>query len=57
MKDEILRDLQEGSLDALRLFAALFSAPYIIAREFILRPPGEPFRWPRDAGRASAIDD
>lgn len=21
------------------------------------RPPGEPFHWPREAGRASAIDD
>jgi hypothetical protein len=47
MTDEILRDLKAGSLDALRLFAALFSAPFIIGREFIMRPAGEPFRWPR----------
>jgi len=57
MTEEILRDLKEGSLDALRLFAALFSAPFIIAKEFILRPPGEPFHWPRDPGRAATMED
>ena len=57
MTQEIFRELKEGSLDALRLFAALFSAPFIIAREFITRPPGEPFHWPRDAGRATVMDD
>jgi hypothetical protein len=57
MTPEIFRELKEGALDALRLFAALVSAPFIIAREFITRPPGEPFHWPPVAGRATTMED
>jgi hypothetical protein len=57
MRSEIFRDLKEGALDALRLFAALFSAPFIIGRDFVMRPPGEPFRWPREVGRSTAIEE
>jgi hypothetical protein len=46
MREEIFRELKAGALDALRLFVALFSAPFIIGRNFVMRPPGEPFRWP-----------
>ena len=51
MTQEIFRELKEGALDALRLFVALISAPFVIAREFMMRPPGEPFHWPREGGR------
>jgi hypothetical protein len=50
MTQEILRELKEGALDALRLFVALISAPFVIAKEFMMRPPGEPFHWPRESG-------
>jgi hypothetical protein len=51
MTEEIYENFKEGFLDALRLFAALFSAPFVIGREFMMRPPGEPFRWPPDVGQ------
>ena len=57
MKEEVLRELKAGALDALRLFAALFSAPFIIGRDFIMRPPGEPFRWPREERGSAALED
>jgi len=53
MTQEIFRELKEGALDALRLFAALISAPFVIAREFMTRPAGEPFHWPRESGRGA----
>jgi len=46
MRDEIIREFKAGAMDALRLFVALFSAPFIIGRNFVMRSPGEPFRWP-----------
>jgi hypothetical protein len=51
MREEIFRDVKEGALDAFRLFAALFSAPFVIGKEFMTRPPGESFHWPPEAGR------
>lgn len=50
MREEILREFKAGASDALRLFAALFSAPFVIGWDFVTRPPGEPFRWPRNGG-------
>jgi hypothetical protein len=50
MREEIWREFKAGASDALRLFAALFSAPFVIGWDFITRPPGEPFHWPRDRG-------
>ena len=49
MIHEILRELKEGALDALRLSAALISAPFVIAREFMTRPPRGTV--PLDAGK------
>ena len=43
MTREILRDFSEGALDALRLYAALIVAPFMIVKEFASRAPGEPF--------------
>ena len=51
MNEEVFENVKEGFMDALRLFAALFSAPFVIGKEFMMRPPGEPFHWPPDAGR------
>lgn len=45
MTPEMLQALKEGALDALRLYAALISAPFFIAKAFVTRPAGEPFRW------------
>jgi hypothetical protein len=51
MSEEVFENVKEGFMDALRLFAALFSAPFVIGKEFMTRPPGEPFYWPPDATR------
>jgi hypothetical protein len=32
-------------MDALRLYLALLTAPYHIAKAFVTRPSGEPFLW------------
>jgi hypothetical protein len=53
MHREILRELKGGALDALRLYAALMSAPFLIAKAFVMRPPGAPFKWPPDGKRVS----
>jgi hypothetical protein len=52
MNREILQAMQEGAMNALRLYAALILAPFHISKAFVMRPPGEPFRWPPDSGRA-----
>lgn len=57
MTEEAFQDVKQGFFDALRLFAALFSAPFVIGKEFMTRPPGEPFYWPPDTRRASAMDE
>jgi len=57
MTEEAFQDVKQGFLDALRLFAALFSAPFVIGKEFMTRPPGEPFRWPPHSGHANTMDD
>jgi hypothetical protein len=56
MKEEILEVLKGSTLDTLRLFAALFSAPFVIGKEFITRPMGEPFHWPPQERRTSRTD-
>ena len=45
MNREVLQAIEDGALDALRLYAALISAPFSITKAFVMRPPGEPFRW------------
>jgi len=52
MKPEILRDLSDGAMDALRLYAALIVAPFVILKEFVSRPPGEPFPIWRKGNRS-----
>ena len=58
MNRDILQALQQGAMDALRLYAALISAPFSISKAFVMRPSGEPFRWPPDNGqtRSGASD-
>lgn len=46
MNREILQAIEDGAMNALRLYAALISAPFVISKAFVSRPPGEPFRWP-----------
>jgi len=55
MNREILQAIEDGALNALRLYAALISAPFSISKAFVMRPPGEPFRWPPDSGRSPPV--
>ena len=55
MNREILQAIEDGAMNALRLYAALFSAPFSITKAFVMRAPGEPFRWPPDSGRAPPV--
>ncbi len=48
MKREIVQELVAGAMDALRLCAALVTAPYYISKAFVMRPLGEPFHWKWD---------
>jgi hypothetical protein len=58
MNREILQAIEDGAMNALRLYAALISAPFSITKAFVMRTPGEPFRWAPDSGRAPpAIGD
>jgi hypothetical protein len=43
MNREILQALEDGAMDALRLCAALISAPFSISKACVMRAPGEPF--------------
>jgi hypothetical protein len=45
MTREMLQAMKDGAMDALWLYAALISAPFFIAKAFVARPSGEPFRW------------
>ncbi len=47
MTQEILQALEDGAMNALRLYAALILAPFSIAKAFVMRAPGEQFRWPQ----------
>ena len=55
MNREILQVIEDAVIDVLRLYAALILAPFSIGRAFVMRAPGEPFRWPPDSGRAPAV--
>lgn len=45
MNREVLQALEDGAVNALRLYVALISAPFCITKAFVMRAPGEPFRW------------
>jgi hypothetical protein len=51
MNREVLQALKDGAMDALRLYAALISAPFVIMKAFANRPPGEPFRYGSETHR------
>lgn len=48
MNPEIIRAIQTGAMDALRLYLALLTAPYHIGKAFMARPSDEPFYWSWD---------
>jgi hypothetical protein len=48
MNEEAIRAIKMGAMDALRLYFALLTAPYHIAKAFVTRPSGEPFLWTWD---------
>jgi len=48
MNPEVIRALQMGAMDALRLYLALLTAPYHIGKAFVTRPSDEPFNWSWD---------
>jgi hypothetical protein len=48
MNPEVIRALQVGAMDALRLYLALLTAPYHIGKAFVTRPSDEPFHWSWD---------
>jgi hypothetical protein len=45
---EIIRAIELGAMNALRLYLALLTAPYHISKAFVTRPMGEPFLWSWD---------
>jgi hypothetical protein len=45
MNPEIIRAIEFGAMNALRLYLALLTAPYHISKAFVTRPMGEPFHW------------
>lgn len=57
MNREILQIIEDAAMDVLRLYAALISAPFFITKAFVMRAPGEPFRWPPEGVRRSVIND
>jgi hypothetical protein len=58
MTRDIFRDLAEGAVDALRLYAALITAPFSVAKAFAMRTPGAPLEWARSGQREPpAIED
>lgn len=48
MNPEIIRAIEFGAMNALRLYLALLTAPYHISKAFVTRPPDEPFHWSWD---------
>jgi hypothetical protein len=55
MNREILKAIEDGALDALRLYAALILAPFSITKAFVMRAPGEPFQWAPGRGGSSRV--
>jgi hypothetical protein len=55
MNREVIQAIEDGAMNALRLYAALFTAPFYISKAFVMRPPGEPFRWRWDNGHAQSV--
>jgi len=45
MNQENIRAIELGAMNALRLYLALLTAPYHIAKAFVTLPMGEPFLW------------
>jgi hypothetical protein len=45
VNQEIIRAIELGAMNALRLYLALLTAPYHIAKAFVTLPCGEPFHW------------
>jgi hypothetical protein len=63
MNQENIRAIEMGAMDALRLYFALLTAPYHIAKAFVTRPSGEPFHWtwdnrvqPRSGGKSGETE-
>ena len=48
VNQEIIRAIELGAMNALRLYLALLTAPYHISKAFVMRPMGEPFHWTWD---------
>ena len=64
MNPEIIRVIEMGAMDALRLYLALLTAPYHIGKAFVTRPFDQPFHWtwenrvrpsPRDENDATGV--
>jgi hypothetical protein len=54
MTREILRDLEAGAMDALRLYAAIVRAPFFVAKALLGRKSGAPTDRTRSGNRASS---
>ena len=58
MNREVIQAIENGAMNALRLYVALLTAPYYISKAFVMRPLGEPFHWTWDNRlRPSASDN
>jgi hypothetical protein len=55
MTREILDELAEGARDALQLYAAIITAPFAVAKAFVMRTPGTPFERTRSGGHARSV--
>ena len=55
MSREILQVIEDAVMNVLRLYAALILAPFSIGKAFVMRAPGEPFRWPPGSRRAPPV--
>jgi hypothetical protein len=55
MNREVIKAMEDGAMNALRLYAALLTAPFFISKAFVMRPPGEPFRWRWGNGSAQSV--
>ena len=54
MTREILRDLEAGAMDALRLYAAIVRVPFFVAKALLGRKSAVPADRTRDGDRASS---
>lgn len=48
MNPEVIRAIEMGAMDALRLYLAMLTAPYHIGKAFVTRPSDQPFHWTWD---------